>query len=225
VVLTTSEAYSSALRLRLSFHEIAGRTTDLEIQLASAERIQSQLESGESHMALVVGEPSSQLWAAAIANVPIHLIVNLANPLAEIDQADLRGIYAGGLTNWQAVGGLSDDIRVMTQDSQLEAARVFKRDVLAEGQIGGGAIVTPSGWAMAQAVGDDPAAIGYLLCNDSTPRTRSLRIVGEELPASGEASVTLFAIAARPPTGAELDFLVWAQSPPGQWAVLANCGD
>ncbi len=224
VVLATSEAYSSALRLRLGFLDRAGQTADLEIRLSSPDQIQSRFDSGESQLAFVVGEPSPQLWAAAIAIVPIYLVVNSANPLAEIDIADLRRIYDGGETDWSAIGGLSDSIVVITQDGQLEVAREFAREVLAGGQIGGGAIVTPAGWAMAQAVGDDPRAIGYLMCNDSTPRTRPLRIAGEDHPASGEAGVRLFAVATHPATGAALEFLLWAQSPPGQQAVLANCG-
>lgn len=225
VLLATSEAYSSALRLRQGFLEGASQAADLEIRLTSADRIQSQFDSDERQLALVVGGPSPQVWAAAIAIVPINLVVNTANPLAEIDVADLRRIYDGGETDWSAIGGLSDSIVVITQDAQLEVAREFRRDVLAGGQIGGGAIVAPSGWAVAQAVGDDPRAIGYLMCNDSTPRTRPLRIVDEDQPASGEASVQLFVVATHPATGAALEFLLWAQSPPGQQAVLASCGD
>jgi len=225
VVMASAEAYSSALRLRVGFVAQAGATADLEIRLATVEEIQTAVAAGDPQLAFVVGEPDPQRWAAPITSVPIRLVVNAATPLAEIDVEDLRGIFAGDLTDWQDLGGPAYAVRVITQESQFETARAFQRDVLGGGQIGGGAIVAPSGWAMAQAVGDDQGAIGYLMCNDSTPRIRPLRIVGEGQPTSGEASARLFAIALHAPTGAALEFLLWAQSPSGQQALLANCGE
>jgi DNA-binding transcriptional LysR family regulator len=225
VLMASAEAYSSALRLRLGFLAQAGQTVDLEIRLVAAEATQSAVGAGESQLVFVVGDPDPQWWAAPIASVPIRVVVNASNALAEIDEEDLRGIFAGNLTDWQDIGGPAHAVSVITQDSQFETARAFQRDVLGGAQIGGGAIVAPSGWAMAQAVGDDPGAIGYLMCNDSTPRIRPLRIVGKGQPASHEASARLFAIALHEPTGAALEFLLWAQSPSGQQALLANCGE
>ena len=223
VVLASAEAYSSVLRLRLGFLVQAGQIADLQVRLVTAEGIQSAIGSGEAQLAFVVGEPDPQGWAAPIASVPIRLVVNLANPLAEIDEEDLRSIFAGKLTDWQELGAPAHAVRVISQEPQFETARAFQRDMLGGGQIGGGAIVAPSGWAMAQAVGDDPGAIGYLMCNDLTPRIRPLRIAGEGQPLSREASARLFAIALHPPTGVALEMLLWAQSPSGQQTVLANC--
>jgi len=223
VMLASAEAYSSVLRLRLGFLEQAGQIEDLQVRLARAEEIQSAIGAGEFQLAFVVAEPDPQVWAAPIASVPIRLVANAANPLAEIDVEDLRSIFAGNLTDWQELGAPAHAVRVISQEPQFETARAFRRGMLGGGQIGGGAIVAPSGWAMAQAVGDDPGAIGYLMCNDLTPRIRPLRIAGEGQPPSREASARLFAIAPHPPTGVALEFLLWAQSPSGQQTMLTNC--
>ncbi len=223
VVLATAEAYSSVLRLRLGFLAQAGQIADLQIRLVAEEEIQSAIGADAAQLAFVVGEPDPQGWAAPIASVPIRLVANAANPLAEIDEEDLRSIFAGNLTDWQEIGAPAHAVRVIAQESQFETARAFQRDTLGGGQIGGGAIVAPSGWAMAQAVGDDPGAIGYLMCNDLTSRIRPLHIAGEGQPLSREASARLFAMALHAPTGVALEFLLWAQSPSGQQTVLANC--
>ena len=223
IVLASAEAYSSVLRLRQGFLVQAGQVADLQIRLVTEEEIQSAVDTEESQLAFVVGEPDPQRWAAPIASVPIRLVANAANPLEEIDVEDLRSIFAGDLTDWQALGAPALTVRVIAQDPHFETARAFQRIVLGGGQTGGGVIVAPSGWAMAQAVGDDPGAIGYLMCNDSTPRIRPLRIAGEGDPGSREASAQLFAIALHAPTGVALEFLRWAQSPSGQHTVLENC--
>jgi phosphate transport system substrate-binding protein len=225
VVMANTEAYPSALRLRQGLLAQSVPIADLQIRLVAEEELDRAIGAGEAQLALVMGEPAPQLWAAPIASLPIRLVVNAANPLEEINEEDLRSIFAGNLSNWRDVGETSRAVRVITQDSQFETARAFQQDVLGGGSIGGGTIVAPSGWAVAQAVGDDAGAIGYLMCNDSTPRVRPLRIVGQGQRTPDEIGVQLFAIAPRAPSGAALEFLLWTQGSSGQQAVLANCGE
>ena len=225
VLLTSGEAYASAMRLRQGLMDGAGSSGEVEVRLIASNEVESALADGQADLALVMGDPDPGLWAAPIAQLPIRVVVNAANPLAEVGEDDLRGLFAGEMTDWRSVGGASAAVRIVAQDAELELTAVFVRDMLRGGRIGGSARIAPAGWAAAEAVGEDLGAIGYLLCADMTSRLHEIRIFDSDSGAPLEPSLSLFAIAPGAPSGATLSFLLWAQSAAAQPSVMGECGE
>ncbi len=225
VLVASSEAYGSAQNLRRGYLAASGAVAEIDIRLASADDVAAQLGERSADLAVVFGEPDSHLWAALLAQLPLRVVVHESNPLSEIQVENLRSLFAGAMVDWRTLGGPDAAVTIVAQDAQSEASRVFARDMLAGSVIGGIARVAPAGWAVAQAVGQEPGAIGYLACPDLTPRVRAVAIIDPDSGNPIEALVRLFAVAEEAPKGAALDFLLWAQSPAGRRAVSDGCAE
>jgi phosphate transport system substrate-binding protein len=225
VLLTSGEAYASAMRLRQGFMDGASSSEEVEVRLVASNEVESALANGQADLALVMGNPDPSLWAAPIAQLPIRVVVNAANPLAEVSEDDLRDLFAGEISDWRSVGGASAAVRIVAQDAEHEVTDVFVRDMLRGGRIGGSARIAPAGWAAAEAVGEDLGAIGYMLCADMTSRVREIRIIESDSGAPLEPSLSLFAVAPGAPSGATIGFLLWAQSSAAQPFIMGECGE
>jgi hypothetical protein len=225
VLLTSGEAYASAMRLRQGYLEGDGSSGAVEVRLVALNEVESALADGQADLALVMGEPDPDVWAAPIAQLPVRVVVNAANPLAEVGEDDLRELFDGEITDWRSVGGASAAVRIVAQDAEHEVTAVFVSDMLRGGRIGGSARIAPAGWAAAEAVGEDLGAIGYMLCADLTSRVRKMQIIDSSSGAPLEPTSSLFAIALGAPSGTTLDFLLWAQSAAAQPFVMGGCGE
>jgi PBP superfamily domain len=225
LVLVSDEALSSALTLRRGYLAASRATVNIEIRPASENEVATRLGEHSADLALAFGEPDPQLWAAPLALLPLRVVVHESNPVGEIREDDLRSLFAGAIVNWRALGGPDAVVAIIAQDSQSEASRVFAGEVLGGGTIGGSARIAPAGWAVAQAVGQEPAAIGYLACPQVTSRVHPVAIIDPSSGSPIQAVLSLFAVAEVAPKGAALDFLLWAQSPAGRSAVSRGCAE
>ena len=91
----------------------------------------------------------------------LAVMVNPKNPVAELSIEQLRKIYTGEYTNWQDVGGPSKPIVLLSRESNSGTYVYFQEHVLNKADYAKTALLMPSTAAIAKAVGDDEAAIGY----------------------------------------------------------------
>lgn len=92
----------------------------------------------------------------------VAVVVNPKNPVKSLTTAQLKDIYAGKITQWSALGGENQSINLYTRDAASGTRSVFWKKALGKGEISDKALFTASNGAMKTAVGQDPAAIGYI---------------------------------------------------------------
>lgn len=92
----------------------------------------------------------------------VAAIVNPANPVKGLSSEQLKGIYAGTIISWKAVGGEDRPINIYTRDKSSGTRSVFWKKALSKGEISAKANFVASNGAMKSAVANDPYAIGYM---------------------------------------------------------------
>jgi phosphate transport system substrate-binding protein len=106
-----------------------------------------------------------------VARDGLALVVNPANPVTKLSIAQLRALFAGGVTNWKEVGGHSGPVRPITREEGSGTRESFVRLVMGNARISGHALTQESNGAVKELVKGDIAAIGYM----------SLGLVGKDL--------------------------------------------
>ncbi len=92
----------------------------------------------------------------------VAVVVHPQNPVKALTAEQLKGIYAGRLVNWKALGGPDKPINIYTRDEASGTREVFWEKALAKGEISPKALFAASNGAMKTAVAQDPYAIGYV---------------------------------------------------------------
>ncbi|HNY25810.1 MAG TPA: phosphate ABC transporter substrate-binding protein [Candidatus Sumerlaeota bacterium] len=92
----------------------------------------------------------------------LAVVVNAANPVAELTVQQVRDIYAGRITNWNQVGGPDLKIVCIGRDTSSGTYECFEKLVMGEEKIVPSAEVTSSNGQVRQRVQSTPAAIGYV---------------------------------------------------------------
>ena len=92
----------------------------------------------------------------------IAVVVNPDNNVTSLTRKQIREIFAGKITDWQAVGGPKGAIHLYTRDAASGTRKVFWKKLLDKGTIASSATVVPSNGAMKRAISGDKGAIGYL---------------------------------------------------------------
>lgn len=92
----------------------------------------------------------------------VGVVVNPKNTVTSLTQAQLKGIFAGEITNWNQLGGASKKINIYTRDEASGTRSVFWKKALKKGKISKKAVFVVSNGAMKSAISSDPYAIGYV---------------------------------------------------------------
>ena len=100
--------------------------------------------------------------AAVIAMDGIALIVNDANTVAELTKKQVKDIYTGKISNWSAVGGIDEQIVVVSRDSASGTFEAFGELALDKAKVRKDALMEASNQAVASVVAKTPGAIGYV---------------------------------------------------------------
>jgi phosphate transport system substrate-binding protein len=99
-----------------------------------------------------------------IARDAICLVTNPANPIANLSQAQIQGIFSGDVRNWEDVPGSgttgSIDLVVRTPASGTQDA--FQKIFMGSKSVSGSAAAKASNGLVQQAVQSDKNAIGYV---------------------------------------------------------------
>ena len=160
-------------------------------------------------------------------------IVSPNNNITGLTKDQLKGIFAGNITNWNQVGGPDAKINVIVREDGSGTRDAFQDIVL--GKLANGtkvafvssAIVQSSTQAVQQAVSQDPNAIGFCSFADLSNNTKALSINGVSASTSTIADGTykiqrpfLFLVKGDA-KGEVKNFIDWVMGPEGQ-AILTN---
>jgi len=182
---------------------------------------------GTSSRELVSKEKN--LTEIPIAYDGIAIIVHPANPLTDISIEEIRRIFMGTVTNWQAFGLPAHAIDLITREEGSGTREAFEHLVMAKHEITPTALVQDSNGSVREIVAGDPHALGYISAGLLDDRVKALTINGvyPAVPNIKDHSYKLlrrFLLVSRtPPTGRCKEFTDFILSPKGQ-KILENEG-
>jgi phosphate transport system substrate-binding protein len=125
----------------------------------------------------------------------IAVVVHSSNPVEALTMEELQAIYAGQITNWQAVGGSDSPITVGIRGKNSGTRGAFDEIVLDDQEPSAPNIKTAvTAGDMAALVIDDPNAIGYVGFGNLEPEIKLVAIDGvdpsEESARDGSYNLT-----------------------------------
>jgi len=91
----------------------------------------------------------------------LSIYLNPRNPLRELGQPSLKGIFTGRIGSWHKLGGPELAIHVVIRPPDSGSHRLFRDRVLHEEPFSDRATVLPTTEAIVDAVRQDPAAVGF----------------------------------------------------------------
>lgn len=100
-------------------------------------------------------------FRVSVALDGIAVFLHEKNPVAELNFAQLKGIYTGAITNWKEVGGNDARIILYGRENNSGTYAFFKEEVLNEEDYDEYTQTLPGTAAVVNAVSKDPNGIGY----------------------------------------------------------------
>jgi phosphate transport system substrate-binding protein len=198
------------------------------------------LKGSERKLALSSGVDVQEF---AVALDAICVVVNAANPVAELTTEQLMGIYIGAINDWRQVGGTPGPIMRYSRENNSGTYVFMKEHILKNKDYAPDCQTMPGTAAVADAVSKDANGIGYGGVAYFLTRTdcKVLRVKGEAGPAvspvtadgksieyariySREYPISryLFCYTPGAPKGEVKTYLDWILGPAGQQIVKAD---
>ncbi len=121
--------------------------------------------------------PSLQIYTIAMDGIAIA--TDPGNSVGELSLDDVKGIFAGEITNWSEVGGPDEYITVVAREEGSGTRAAFEELVMEEeGLITMDAILLPSNGAVRTTVSTTPYSIGFLSFGYLDDQTRPVAVDG-----------------------------------------------
>lgn len=165
------------------------------------------------------------LLAWPIGQDGIAVIVNAQNSITTLSSQQLRNIYLGHVANWNAVGGSTEDIIVLSREDGSGTRAEFEKLLMGERLTTQSAQIAPSSEAMLSSVASLPGAIGYMSMGYLAASVQPVAVDGV-LPTPSTVfdntyplRATLYVIGFSEPEAAYREFIGWIQTPEGQSIV------
>jgi phosphate transport system substrate-binding protein len=92
----------------------------------------------------------------------IAIVVHPGVPVDDLSSAQVKGIFTGGITNWQEVGGADEPILVVVRDQASGTREMFDKEALDGEDATGSAIESNSNGIVRETVAATPNSIGYI---------------------------------------------------------------
>ncbi len=97
-----------------------------------------------------------------VARDGIAIVVNPSNPVSELSIEQIGKIFTGATPTWDAVGGKSAGIEVLSRESSSGTYVFFQKKVLSKKDYSQKAKLMPATSAIVQSVSSNENAIGYI---------------------------------------------------------------
>lgn len=134
-----------------------------EIAIVVNEVPAAYLDIYGSDLSLRLSYPTgSEAYSAPLSMEEIVIIVNPANPVEIISQADAVALFTGRITNWSEVEGYDLEVEVWFNLINDDVHQIFQDGVLEDKFPTTLAKLAPDPAAMITSVASNPAALGYL---------------------------------------------------------------
>jgi phosphate transport system substrate-binding protein len=175
----------------------------------------------------LIGE-ENKLVKIPIAYDGIAIIVHPSNPLTNIGLTEIRKIFSGSETNWQALGLPPHAIDLITREEGSGTREAFEHLVMGKHEITPAALVQDSNGSVREIVAGDPFSLGFISAGLVDQRVKALAIDGilpdrENIKNHTYKLVRRFLLVARTePTGSCKAFLNFVLGPNGQQLLEAE---
>lgn len=161
----------------------------------------------------------------------LAVYVHHSNPVNKLTLAQVKAIYTGSITNWNAVGGRNAPIVLYSRENSSGTYEYFKEHVLNKEDFAAAVQPLPGTAAVVNAVGNDPNAIGYggiaylqqvkpllLKKDDASPAIGPTHenVLSQSYPLSREL---YFYTVGKPSNPVAIEFIRWVLSEQGQAVV------
>lgn len=134
---------------------------DLVAGKADASMASEELADAIASMKAATGKDApADLKPNVITTDVIKVIVNPANPVANLSKDQLKGLHTGTIDNWKAVGGPDQPVIVVTSHSGSATRKVFSKLMMDNAKYVDGAIEVKTTREEIDNVGQLPEAIG-----------------------------------------------------------------
>ena len=189
--------------------------------------------AGEVHIALAPFSPSevsSDMTLTQVAREGIAVILHPTNSVKSITLLELRDLYFGNISGWQALGGADAVVQVLTLEADYPETQQFEEVVLPGWRVTPAALVLPDESAVVDFVAEHPNAIGYVSTSFAGDRVQTVTLEGKlpdpETVAAGEYQITLdlYALNRTPAAPEVTEFIQFIASPAGQSVVSRHYG-
>lgn len=223
-----------------SYHEEHPEVDVLVSGMGSSAGIEAVLSGtadiGTASRDLKPEEDGKGLVDTPIAFDGIAVIVNGENPVDNLTTEQLRGIFAGEITNWSEVGGEDLPIDIVNRDEASGTREAFKKIVMGEeASFDPGAVILPGTGQVREVVSRARGAIGYISVGFVAPRftksvVNAVSVDGiaatEETVASGEYPIAraLHLFTKGEPTGQAKKFVDYLLSDEVQNGTVVEAG-
>lgn len=132
----------------------------------------------------------TELTGTVIAQDAVAVIVHPSNPLSDLTKDQIRGIFAGKVTDWEQLGGLSGKIHVVSREEGSGTRGAFDELIMEGEDVLPRAIVQDSNGAVRETVAGDKAGIGYVSLGLVDSSVKALRVGGAEATVENVRSET-----------------------------------
>ncbi len=170
---------------------------------------------------LISGNTPPDGWfATPLVNDAGAVVIHQENALRDISLEELRALFSGVNTSWNAISDNKDLVQVVVLLESDELRLAFESAVSLEASPPANAIIAPNPEAVLEIIRENPFAVGYVplsTVDESEPGLRVLRINGILPSPSSIANhsypILLEILAASPgePAGAVREWLAWIQ--------------
>ena len=136
-----------------------------DIAIYLNESVEAFVPDGKTNLVLALGTIPASLrdwYATLLSTENLVVIVNQQNPLTRLSAMQMRAIWNGEITNWDAVGGAAQPIEVWTYPPGSALRALFDSNILPGMLTMSYAWLAPDPQAMLESISADPYAIGYL---------------------------------------------------------------
>lgn len=135
-----------------------------------------EMKGSEIKLAQEKGIQPKQIVVAYDCLTPV---VHSSNTVNNLTLAQLKDIYTGKITNWKELGGADQAISVVSRDSSSGTFEYWNEHVLQKERVYARAQMQASNGAVAQVVGKQKGAIGYVgLAYAHAPGLKALTVEG-----------------------------------------------
>lgn len=133
---------------------------------------------GTSSRELKEAELDLGLLDTPVAYDAIAVIVNPDNPVSNLTTEQVRGIFAGEITNWREVGGEDMQIGLVNRDEASGTREAFSKLVMDETPFDLGAVILPGTGQVRAVVSEVEYAVGFISLGFVTDDVRAVAIDG-----------------------------------------------
>jgi phosphate transport system substrate-binding protein len=106
----------------------------------------------------------------------IAVIVNRNNPVRDLSIDEVRKIFTGEITNWQALGGPNKRIYPVTREEGSGTRSAFEEMVMGKTAISDACLVQDSNGALREIVANSTETIGYISAGLIDERIRAVAL-------------------------------------------------